>query len=62
MFFNGELRSYLLKNLRLGYYQLKVNEANVPETSFKTRYGHYEFLVMPFDVTNAPTTSMGLMN
>ncbi|WRX12726.1 Reverse transcriptase/retrotransposon-derived protein [Theobroma cacao] len=35
-------------DLRCGYYQLKIKEQDVPKTAFRTRYGHYEFLVMPF--------------
>ena len=41
---------------------MKIKESDVPKTTFKTRYGHYEFLVMPFRLTNGPTAFMNLMN
>ena len=47
-------------DLRLGYWQIKPE--NVHKTAFKTRRGLYEFLVMPFGVTNAPTQFMNMMN
>ncbi|KAA3470023.1 reverse transcriptase [Gossypium australe] len=49
-------------DLRSGYYKLRVKDSNVSKTAFRTRYGHYEFLVMPFGVTNAPAVFMDLMN
>ncbi|WMV49430.1 hypothetical protein MTR67_042815 [Solanum verrucosum] len=53
----GVLQSCLLRKM-----MLKIRPEDVPKTAFRTRYRHYEFLVMSFGLTNAPATFMSLMN
>jgi len=48
-------------DLRSRYHQLKIKE-DMPKTSFRTRYDHYKFLVLPFRLTNAPAFFIELMN
>ena len=49
-------------DLRLGYHQSRIRESDIPKMAFRTRYGHYEFLVMSFGLTNALVAFMDLMN
>nr|GEZ78186.1 reverse transcriptase domain-containing protein [Tanacetum cinerariifolium] len=49
-------------DLRTSYHQLRIREEDIPITAFRTRYGHYEFRVMSFGLTNTPAVFMDLMN
>jgi hypothetical protein len=48
--------------LSSGYRQVKIKDKDINKTTFRTCYGHYEFGIIPFGLTNAPTTFMCLMN
>jgi Reverse transcriptase (RNA-dependent DNA polymerase) len=55
-------KQFTTLDLRRGFYQIRVNDDDVPKTCIQTRYGSFEFLVMPFALTNAPSVFQALMN
>ena len=49
-------------DIRQGYYQLRIRKENVPKIAFNSRYGHFEFAIMSFGLTNVSAAFMNLMH
>ena len=49
-------------DLAQGYYEIKISKEYVPKTTFKVSFSHYQFKILIFNLTNAPTTLQGVMN
>ena len=58
----GQARHFTTLVLASGYHQIAVREDDIPKTAFRTQRGQFEFVVMPFGVTNAPSTFQRMMN
>jgi hypothetical protein len=58
----AEARLITCFDLQQGYYQVPIQEEDIGKTAFVTRYGQFEFLVMPFGLCNAPSTFQAMMN
>ena len=56
------MRGYFKIELRYGYHQVRIKYEDINKKTFRPCYRHYEFFIIPFCLTNAPTTFMCLMN